>query len=226
MLLARPSRSRFLLCAVACGLAFFLCSYQVHEKHILLPLLPASLLAHRQPALFAWLATTAAFSLYPLLQRDGLSLPYALCQLAYLLLARSPLCQPADSCGDAGSASAPSQPGEGRCALQLPRMVSVAEALSLCGMLALHVLEATVPPPTRYPDLHSVAFAAYSCVHFGAAYLLVVGLLLRSAWASDGRHEHTPMDGGAERGAERDAPWRLVFEGVEGQQAQPRPKRA
>ena len=84
LLLWRPSRSRFLLCALACGLAFFLCSYQVHEKHILLPLLPASLLAHRQPTLFAWLATVSAFSLAPLLARDGLALPYAVTQLGFL----------------------------------------------------------------------------------------------------------------------------------------------
>lgn len=98
LLLRRPSRVGFLLSATACGLAFFLCSYQarprtsepramvasqlmrvlglravgtsapvavglhphpwcpwqVHEKHILLPLLPATLLAPRQPMLFTW----------------------------------------------------------------------------------------------------------------------------------------------------------------------------
>ena len=76
-MLRRPSRLGFLLCAGSCGLAFFLCSYQVHEKHILLPLLPLSLVAHRAPLLFGWFATVACFSLYPLLKRDGLALPGA-----------------------------------------------------------------------------------------------------------------------------------------------------
>ena len=55
MLLARPSRAGFLLGATACALAFFLFSFQVHEKHVLLPLLPAALLAPRCPAAFGWL---------------------------------------------------------------------------------------------------------------------------------------------------------------------------
>ena len=87
LLLRRPSRAGFLLCATACGLAFFLCSFQVHEKHILLPLLPVALLGGRAPLLLGWLSTVAAFSLYPLLRRDGLALPYAVCQAGYLALA-------------------------------------------------------------------------------------------------------------------------------------------
>ena len=55
---------------------------------------------------------------------------------------------------------------------------------------------ALVPPPPRYPDLHAVAFAAYSCAHFGLAYLAAVGAMLHGAsHAASARHAHTPMDG-------------------------------
>ena len=38
-------------------------------------------------------------------------------------------------------------------------------SISTLGMLAIHLAEISLPPPARYPDLHSVAFAAYSCAH-------------------------------------------------------------
>ena len=247
LLLARPSRLGFLLCATACALSFFLCSFQVrmhcprdlrcmhrprdlrcmhcprdlrcmhclntaiesghdcldlpvwqvHEKHILLPLLPAALLAPRQPTLFAWFATTAAFSLYPLLERDGQSLPYAVCQLGFLALTlalepAAPPTSPADPEGKAATAAAtadmPPPP------LRLPWPVRAAMGLSLTGMVLLHVLKALVTPPTRYPDIHTVAFAAYSCVHFVAAYVAALGW----QWHAIGVEEaHTPFDGRA-----------------------------
>ena len=55
--------------------------------------------------------------------------------------------------------------------------VSLCVCLSVClllaclqlGMLVLHALEATVPPPARYPDLYPALFSL-----FGAANLLAV----------------------------------------------------
>jgi hypothetical protein len=55
---------------------------QVHEKSILLPLMPLSLLATAEPLLLAWLPAVATFSMYPLLKKDGL----LLCYIALLLL--------------------------------------------------------------------------------------------------------------------------------------------
>lgn len=54
---------------------------QVHEKSILLPMLPITLLVAEEPLLASWLSPIAAFSMYPLLKKDGLGLAYA-CMLA------------------------------------------------------------------------------------------------------------------------------------------------
>lgn len=109
----RPSR-RGTLYAMACSsLAFYLFSYQVHEKSILLPLLPVSLLAlptgsgaegkkekkkereekgllslvaagpPSEPFLACWLPVAACFSMWPLLHRDGLAWSYAGCLLLW-----------------------------------------------------------------------------------------------------------------------------------------------
>ena len=176
LLLARPSRVAFVLCATSCGLAFFLCSFQVHEKHILLPLLPASLLAPRQPLLFGWLAAVATFSLYPLLVRDGLATAYAVCQLSFLALSLS-----------LTRGLLPSLPPPA----PLPRVAQLGMLLSLVSMVLLHVTQATVPPPARYPDLFSVAFAAFSCLHFVVAYAFCVCVQWRLAGVEE---DHTPFD--------------------------------
>ena len=55
---------------------------QVHEKSILLPLMPVMLMGPDQPILSRWLPAVACFSMYPLLKKDGLTLAY----IALLLL--------------------------------------------------------------------------------------------------------------------------------------------
>jgi hypothetical protein len=50
-----------------------------------MPLLPVTLLASRHPVFATWFSTIACFSMYPLLERDGLSVVYAvaICGLAF-----------------------------------------------------------------------------------------------------------------------------------------------
>jgi alpha-1,3-glucosyltransferase len=73
---AAPSRLQHLLLSLhAVSLAFFLASFQVHEKAILLPALPLALLAPELPAAAAAFAATATWSMWPLLARDGLVWP-------------------------------------------------------------------------------------------------------------------------------------------------------
>ncbi|DBB04217.1 TPA: hypothetical protein ACH3X1_013248 [Trebouxia sp. C0004] len=63
---------------------------QVHEKSILLALLPVTLLAFDQPVVAAWLPVWAALSMYPLLKKDGLSIAYLACLLLWLAVAIPP----------------------------------------------------------------------------------------------------------------------------------------
>ncbi|KAG5460162.1 MAG: ALG6, ALG8 glycosyltransferase family-domain-containing protein [Olpidium bornovanus] len=51
----QPGRRRMLYAMASCSLGFFLCSFQVHEKSILIPALPVTLLmAIGEPMDFAW----------------------------------------------------------------------------------------------------------------------------------------------------------------------------
>lgn len=58
----------------------------MHEKSVLLVLLPISLLANHEPEAAYWLPIVASLSMYPLLKKDGLCLSYAAILLAWLNL--------------------------------------------------------------------------------------------------------------------------------------------
>ncbi|KAI7904181.1 glycosyl transferase [Cokeromyces recurvatus] len=75
-LCAAPSRRRFLYALINSSLAFFLFSFQVHEKSILLPLLPVTLVTLEEPIAATMFVNVAMFSMFPLLKREGLILPY------------------------------------------------------------------------------------------------------------------------------------------------------
>ncbi|KAI8639848.1 glycosyl transferase [Parasitella parasitica] len=71
-----PSRRRFLYAMINSSLGFFLFSFQVHEKSILLPLLPVTLLVLEEPIATTMFMNVAMFSMFPLLKREGLVIPY------------------------------------------------------------------------------------------------------------------------------------------------------
>lgn len=71
-----PSKKRFLYAMINSSLGFFLFSFQVHEKSILLPLLPVTLVLLEEPIAATIFMNVAMFSMFPLLKREGLALPY------------------------------------------------------------------------------------------------------------------------------------------------------
>ncbi|GAX84554.1 hypothetical protein CEUSTIGMA_g11975.t1 [Chlamydomonas eustigma] len=80
----RPSPRGLLMCMANTSMAFFMFSFQVHEKSILLPLLPMTLLAASEPTLVMWSPLMAMLSMYPLLHRDGVIMAYSATALVYL----------------------------------------------------------------------------------------------------------------------------------------------
>jgi alpha-1,3-glucosyltransferase len=156
-LFKQPTAASFILSLGTQALAFFLFSFQVHEKTILMPLAPLLLCyACGQRSMFftAWLSNIAMFSMYPLLFRDGLVLPYCAFQIVFTLLAFR-------------LARAPSE------------MWNVCCVISLSGCMVLHLASAFVPAPARYPDIHLLACAVYSFVHFALAFAGLHVLLYR-----------------------------------------------
>jgi alpha-1,3-glucosyltransferase len=137
-----PSAKGFLLAMLNGSFAFYLFAFQVHEKSVLLPLLPATLLALEEPGVSQWLMPYAVISMFPLLRRDGLILPYFALLALFFLLPKSPTRE----------SSAPTP--------------FILKACSIVGALVLHLLYLFVQPPTRYPFLFEAFLTSYSFAHF------------------------------------------------------------
>uniref|UniRef100_A0A803M4E7 Alpha-1,3-glucosyltransferase n=1 Tax=Chenopodium quinoa TaxID=63459 RepID=A0A803M4E7_CHEQI len=130
-----PSNKGFLYALLNSSFSFYLFSFQVHEKSILLPLLPASLLALEEPLVFRWLTHFGLFSMFPLLCRDRLVLAYiALLSLFYLLF------------------YAPRKKDSGKIRSFITFKLLVMSLLVFCSFV-LHVVYMVMNPPKRYPFL-------------------------------------------------------------------------
>ena len=81
-----PSHTNLVYSLTITAFAFYFFSFQVHEKTILLPLLPVTLLFCEHPLLSSWVGYVATFSMFPLLLRDRLEIAYTACQLLYVCI--------------------------------------------------------------------------------------------------------------------------------------------
>ncbi|OQR88914.1 dolichyl pyrophosphate Man9GlcNAc2 alpha-1,3-glucosyltransferase, partial [Thraustotheca clavata] len=160
LLRRQPTRTRFFLALFNSSLSFFLFSYQVHEKSILLPLLPMAFLMSEASLLSSWFAVLSTFSMYFLLEKDGLLLPYIVGMVGYVCFGIYPYLMSSRLHQTNVTATGVNSDGS----TQLWQRLFV--MISLLGMLALHIAKATVPPPAKYPHIHMYLFAMYSCVQF------------------------------------------------------------
>ncbi|KAI8148625.1 glycosyl transferase [Fennellomyces sp. T-0311] len=131
-----PSRKRFGYALVNTSLAFFLFSFQVHEKSILLPALPILLIMSEEPDAVEVFMNVAMFSMFPLLKREGLSTPYFAVTFLWNWLGGLSGCRKSIKWAIYGS------------------------------LLAWHAAEYYVAPPEQWPDLYTVLNAAISCGYF------------------------------------------------------------
>ncbi|XP_020108916.1 probable dolichyl pyrophosphate Man9GlcNAc2 alpha-1,3-glucosyltransferase [Ananas comosus] len=129
-----PSNLGFLYSLLNSSFSFFLFSYQVHEKSILLPLLPASLLGLQEPQLYGWFVYYALFSMYPLLRRDRLILQYIAVLALFGLIFHSP---------DRSRGTKTSRFYTRKELLALPLFFSI----------ILHFVYVITQPPEKYPFL-------------------------------------------------------------------------
>ena len=80
-------RKAFLENLFVSSLIFFLFSYHVHEKSIMLPALAAVLLLQWYPFETVWFITVASLSLFPLLYQEGSHVALLLVTAVFVLIA-------------------------------------------------------------------------------------------------------------------------------------------
>lgn len=142
------------LCLINVSLAFFLFSYHVHEKSILLVTLPVSLASPYFPLAAFWFLSMAHISMLPLYVKDGLILPAIAVLALYCLLANSSL------------------------KLEMPRSKSfrLLSTSSAVGSVLVAILFLTCPNPTAYPYLWTLLVSVWSFAHFGAFFVYFLWL--------------------------------------------------
>ncbi|XP_026574227.1 dolichyl pyrophosphate Man9GlcNAc2 alpha-1,3-glucosyltransferase-like isoform X1 [Pseudonaja textilis] len=185
----QPSLRGFKYGLVCCSLSFFLFSFQVHEKSVLLVSVPVCLVIHEIPFISTWFLLVSTFSMLPLLLKDGLLLSYIVTMLAFLLV-----CTTSFSIFEKTSEED----------LQLKKLSSYLKKyitwfktfsklmkslffISVTLMSILTLMSATMEPPTHLPDLFPVAVSVVSCLHF-LFFLLYFNII--AMWESkDGRNQ-------------------------------------
>ncbi|KAG2368691.1 ALG6, ALG8 glycosyltransferase family-domain-containing protein [Suillus spraguei] len=154
---------------LTCSMSFFLLSFQVHEKTILVPLLPLTLLlsgASPTDDAFLWGAlgnNVGVFSMWPLLKKDGLGLQY----LAMLLLWNRLI-------------------GHNPFKLHYGYFMGLVSCVVHTLIILLHLVELAVTPPARYPDLFPVLNVLICTPIFGLIWLWSIKRSAEVGWAVSG----------------------------------------
>lgn len=137
---------------------FYLFSFQVHEKTVLVPLLPSTLLYLlgdlNSIAMCQWINNIAVFSMWPLLKKDGLILQY----IVVLFLSNFLI----------GGFSLGS-----RNTLFPPRNIlwKLVIICSYVGAFIIHFIDYFYLPPVKYPDLWVILNTTLSFGCFGLFWL-------------------------------------------------------
>ncbi|KAG0015268.1 Glucosyltransferase-like protein [Entomortierella chlamydospora] len=140
-LIAKPTKKGLIYGLINSSLSFFLLSFQVHEKSILIPMLPITLLILDEPAVASLFVTLATFTMFPLLKQELLLLQYFVVLGFWIWLTK----------GTFSTAS---------------KLLQFLSVVNLLVITSLHVAEFTISPPARYPDIYAVANALWGAGGF------------------------------------------------------------
>ncbi|XP_058123969.1 probable dolichyl pyrophosphate Man9GlcNAc2 alpha-1,3-glucosyltransferase [Anopheles ziemanni] len=167
-----PNMRSFLYSLAVTALGFFLFSFQVHEKSILLAALPVVLLLPAEPLASYWLLQVSTFSMLPLLHKDGLMGAYLGLTLVSLTLPR--LTAAFESSSNPRPTYDVLHVGyllRGSVDRTQLAVLTILFYASLAGQGALLLGFLYLPPPAHLPFLYPLAISAYSCGHFVLFFL-------------------------------------------------------
>jgi len=180
-LLFRPTSRNFILSQVITSLTFFLFSFHVHEKTILLVAIPAIMAAQEldRKSLYVrfwlpWFLTISVFSMMPLLIKDGLLIPSLAMSVLFLTLywnLEELVPAKVNIFTDRISSPQPVQPNS-----IWIQILGVTHVVSLAGAAILILVQLLAKPPKQYPYLWPTLICVYSCAHF-LIFLLIVYII-------------------------------------------------
>ncbi|TKS74258.1 Dolichyl pyrophosphate [Collichthys lucidus] len=170
-LLMKPTFWQFKLALANSSLAFFLFSYQVHEKSILLAALPVCLLLSDLPLTVIWFLQASTFSMLPLFLKDGLLVPYVVTSLAFLFFSVY-LLSALEHCSEEELRLGAYH----KLLFFLPKLdlaciVRWKFYISVAAMAGLSVVSVALVPPPHLPDLFPVLVSTTGFLHFLGTFI-------------------------------------------------------
>ncbi len=188
-----PKKSLLPYALASSSWGFFLFSFQVHEKSVLLPLLPMTLLLASKNGLskeyrawVGWANLVGCWTMFPLLKKDELKTPYVVISLMWAYLLGLP----------PTSASAYYNPGRenvlGRPLApdELSTPTKILHFQTYIVMAFWHLLAAFAAPPEDKPDLWIVVNSCVGAACFGICYLWCTWKLILESGLMDDYFEH------------------------------------
>lgn len=165
LIFLKPRKEILPLALSATAWGFFLFSFQVHEKSVLLPLMPMTALLAGKHGLNknirAWVGFAnllGVWTMFPLLERVDLRVPYYTISLLWAYLLGLP----------PTSFSIYSQDGHTSFAGFATTSIHY---IFYAAMVGWHILEAFLAPPSGKPDLWVVINVGIGAIGFGICYL-------------------------------------------------------
>ncbi|XP_017872927.1 PREDICTED: probable dolichyl pyrophosphate Man9GlcNAc2 alpha-1,3-glucosyltransferase, partial [Drosophila arizonae] len=141
------SKYTFILTLFNTAAAFFLFSFQVHEKSILLVVLPSFCLIYWWPTEMLWFLKVSVFSMIPLLKKDNLLVPTVALMIIFRFTFKNWVTKTDD--------------------ITISKryfkmsIEQVSEMLMIATLLAFLLIE----PPYRFPDTWPLIISIISCGH-------------------------------------------------------------
>lgn len=165
----KPRKNLLPWALAVCSMSFYLFSFQVHEKTILVPLLPITLLYSTNDtndmAIISWINNVALFSMWPLLKRDGLLLQYCcLMLLSNWLMGNLSFITPTflPKVLTPGPSISLVQQAKKRHGLPDGILWRIIILSSYIAIALVSFADLYIQPPARYPDLWVLANVAVS----------------------------------------------------------------
>nr|XP_018909955.1 PREDICTED: dolichyl pyrophosphate Man9GlcNAc2 alpha-1,3-glucosyltransferase-like isoform X1 [Bemisia tabaci]XP_018909956.1 PREDICTED: dolichyl pyrophosphate Man9GlcNAc2 alpha-1,3-glucosyltransferase-like isoform X1 [Bemisia tabaci] len=164
-LFIKPTLHKFKLSLIIVSLGFFLFSYHVHEKSILLVSVPVILHFLKDPFPCFWFLTVSTLSLSHLVVKDNLIIAFVALTGLFILISLSSMRK--FSSINLASKSSSKSSGFLRGSIKKTHLFF----LSVVGYFYLFVGLVSIEPPQRYPDIFPLLLAVYSFVHFASFFV-------------------------------------------------------
>ncbi|EGC28859.1 hypothetical protein DICPUDRAFT_43700 [Dictyostelium purpureum] len=173
----KNSKFIFLYSLINSSFSFFLFSFQVHEKTILLPLLPVSLLILHHPNTVWWFSVISTFSMFPLLFKDGLIIPYISIMVFFIVFGyqyKNEILKSFNNLNDPKTTSNKTMASSKSITSIISSLLKINVeqyskywyALNIVGMIVCHLLYQFVPQPSGLPALWLLLVCNFSFIHF------------------------------------------------------------